>query len=119
MPPVDTAPTIDPASEPRALPLSSSRPAIGVRSVAIGTLISALVAGVAPYNDFVVGNGFLIGCYLPVAFVLCMFLLVACVNAPLRRWVPRVALTGGELSVVTVMMLAACSIPCQGLLRSF
>ncbi len=32
---------------------------------------------------------------------------------------PAWALSAGELAVITVMALAACSIPCQGLLRSF
>ena len=93
--------------------------AINVRSVGLGTALTVLVAALVPYNDFVVGNGFLICCYLPVVFVFCMFGLTVFINAPLRRFLPRYALTGNELAVISLMMLAACSIPCQGLLRSF
>lgn len=106
------------AGDPLDLPPAPRR-TITFASVLLGTVFSGLIAGLAPYNDFVVGNGFLIGCYLPVGFVLCMFALVVGVNAPLRRWMPGRALSSGELAIVTVMMLVACSIPCQGLLRSF
>src|SRR5438045_9293178 len=99
MPPVETATTMDALTDPRAGGVARS--AISVRAILLGTFLSALIAGVAPYNDFVVGNGFLIGCYLPVGFVLCMFLLVVGINAPLRRWMPRRAMSGGALSVVT------------------
>jgi hypothetical protein len=96
-----------------------TRRAINLRTLCLGSGLTILIAGFGPYNDFVVGNGFLIACYLPIVFVLCMFLLTVSVNAPLRRFCPAQALSGAELSVVGVMMLAACSIPNQGLLRAF
>ena len=86
--------------------------------MAVGTLLSAGVAGLQPYNDFVVGNGFLIACYLPVVVVFAAFGLTVCVNAPLRRWVPGRAFSAGESAVVMAMLLAACSVPCQGVLRA-
>ena len=54
------------------------------RAVATGTLGVALLCAVAPYNDFVVANTFLVGSYLPLALVLSIFLLVVLVNAPLH-----------------------------------
>ena len=95
------------------------RRAINFRSLGLGSGLVVLIAGFGPYNDFVVGNGFLIACYLPVVFVMCMFLLAVGINAPLRKWFPRQSLSGAELGVIGVMMLAACAIPNQGLLRSF
>ena len=80
--------------------------AVTLRSIFLGTLLSALIAGLAPYNDFVVGNGFLIACYLPVGFMLCMFVLVIGVNTPLRRWAPGWALSSGDYGGVGVGGLA-------------
>jgi hypothetical protein len=111
---MDSDPAITVISDP-----SPPRAAVNFRSVLLGTAISAFIAGLSPYNDFVIGNGFLIACYLPVGFFFCMFVLTVVVNGPLRKWRPRSALSSGELAVITVMVLAACSIPCQGLLRSF
>lgn len=110
---------MDNRAENAAVAELSWRPAINIRSFVLGTALVVLVAALAPYNDFVVGNGFLIACYLPVIFVFCMFCLVVLVNAPLRRWLPRYALAGNELGLISLMMLVGCSIPCQGLLRSF
>jgi hypothetical protein len=102
------------------IPISPpNRPPVNVRSVAIGTALAALLAGAVPYNDFVVGDGFLIACYLPVFFVFFAFVISVGINAPLRRWKPDWALDGGELAVITLMVLTASAIPCQGLLRSF
>jgi hypothetical protein len=95
------------------------RSAVNFRSIFLGTLLSALIAGFTPYNDFVIGNGFVIACYLPVGYFFFMFVLTAGVNAPLRKWLPRWTFSSGELAVITLMALTACSVPCQGLLRSF
>ena len=47
----------------------------------------------------------------PLAAVLIQFLLIVCINAPLHRWAPRYALRSGELAVILLMVLVACSIP--------
>ncbi len=96
-----------------------TRPVVNTRTLLLGTAMTVLVAGFGPYSDFVVGNGFLIACYLPVVFVFCMFILAVIGNASLRRFWPAQSLSGGELAVVAVMMLVACGVPNQGLLRSF
>ena len=57
--------------------------------------------------------------FLPVASVLILFLLIVGINAPLHRWAPRHALTTGELAVVVLLTLVACSIPNWGLMRFF
>jgi hypothetical protein len=89
------------------------------RSVLLGSLAVVLVCGLTPYNDFVVANTYFIGSYLPVALVLVFLVLIVLVNAPLHRLRPRWALTAGELAVIMAMMLVSCSIPSQGLMRSF
>lgn len=89
------------------------------RSLLMGSLGVCLVCGLAPYNDYVVANSFIVGNYLPAIVVMAFFLLVVVVNAPLHRYAPSRAFTTPELAVILLMMLVACSIPGQGLLRAF
>lgn len=96
-----------------------ARPAVTLRAVTIGTLLVVLLAAAAPYNDFVIANTFLIGGYLPLFVVLAIFAMVVLINAPLRWMAPQRALHSGELMTIVVMLLAACSVPTQGLMRYF
>lgn len=103
-------------------PVTTSPPpgrAVTPRSVLIGTTLVAGLCWIVPYNDYVVGNTFLIGSYLPLAAVLAIFVLVVLVNAPLHAWRPGSALRTGELAVILIMLLVAGSVPGQGLLRAF
>jgi hypothetical protein len=110
---------LDEAIESPSVVDTPQRPALNFRSFTLGTGLVILTSALAPYNDYVVGNGFLIACYLPVVFVFCMFVLMVAINAPLRRWWPTQALAGNEMGVVSLMMLVGCSLCSQGLLRSF
>jgi hypothetical protein len=58
----------------------------------------------------------MVGSYLPVVFVLALFVLTVLINAPLHRLAPARALTSGELAVATAMMLVSCTIPTWGLM---
>ncbi len=71
----------------------------------------------APFNDIVLSDTSLAAGYLPLATVLVLFVMIVCINAPLHRWLPRQALSGGELAVITMMTLIACSVPNWGLMR--
>ncbi len=92
---------------------------ISWRSALLGLILSAGVCALTPFNDYVVANTFLIGGYLPLAVVLTIFALVIGVNVPLRRFCPALALRGEELAVIVAMMLVACALPTQGLMRYF
>jgi hypothetical protein len=87
------------------------------RSLLIGSAVVAFVCGLAPYNDYVVANTWLVGGYLPPALTLTFFVLIVFINAPLHRFMPRRALSSGELAVIMAMLLVACSLPGQGLMR--
>ncbi|MGN6727433.1 MAG: DUF6785 family protein [Tepidisphaeraceae bacterium] len=87
------------------------------RSIGLGLLIAIVIAVVAPYNDYVVDNSFLVGSYFPPIVTLALMGIVLLVNGPLHRFAPRWALSPGELSVVMAMALVSCSIPSQGLMR--
>lgn len=116
----ESPPSVSPPSgrSGRADEAPPSRSSITLRSVLIGSLCAAGLCALVPYNDFVVANTFLVGSYLPLAVVLAIFVLVVLVNAPLHRWKPDTALTGGELAIILVMCLVASSVPSQGLLRN-
>src|SRR4051794_31942878 len=101
------------------LPLQAQpRRAISVRSVTIGTLMVGLVCGITTYNDYVVSNTMMVGFYLPVIAVLLMVGLIVLINGPLHRFAPSQALTTGELGIILAMLLVACGIPGQGMMRT-
>ncbi len=104
---------------PKSLPVAEdgSRRVLTLRSFGVGALISGLIAAIAPFNDSVVANSYLIGSYLPPALVLSCFVLIVLLNAPLHRLRPQWAFSAGELSVILAMLLVACAIPGQGLMR--
>jgi hypothetical protein len=113
------------------LPISSDLPdaqsgafvnrtrAVTWRSLLIGTLSVIAICALTPYNDFVLSDTSLAAYYLPVAAVLVLFVVAVCVNAPLRRFAPRSALSGRELAVIALMTLIGCALPNWGLARFF
>ena len=58
-------------------------PALTLRSISLGLLGGILICCLAPYNDFVVNNTYLIGNSLPVVVVMILFGLAVLVNGPL------------------------------------
>lgn len=75
------------------------------RSVGLGGLLTVVVAGVTPYNDYVVYNTLTTGGYFLPAVALSLFVLVLGVNAPWRAMRPGGELSSRELSVVLAMLL--------------
>ncbi len=108
---------------PIPLPLERSdkpgapQSAFTFRSIAIGTLAVIAICMLGTFNDRVVFNTYLIGSFFPLAMVLVLFGLVVVVNGLLRATSPRHAISTPELSVVLLMTLLGCGIPCQGLFR--
>jgi hypothetical protein len=97
-----------------AVPTAVRRRPVNWRSVLLGLCGVVFICGLAPYNDFVLESTYLVGNFLPVGVLLVVVVLLAA-NAPLWRWAPRWALSGGELAVVLGMVLVSCS--CSGLMR--
>lgn len=96
---------------------NTSHRAFTWRSIALGLLSTAFVCAAAPFNDIVLSDTSLAAGYFPLASVLVMFVMIVCLNAPLHRWAPRRALGSGELAVITMMTLIACSLPNWGMMR--
>ncbi len=100
--------------------LAFTRPrAVTWRSILLGLFGTLLICGVTPFNDYALNNTFLVGNNLPIGVVMLTFLFVLLVNTPLHRWVPRHALTSGELAVALAMTLVSCALPSSGLMRYF
>ncbi len=87
------------------------------RSAVLGLLLGTGICLLTPYNDYAVGNTFLVGNYFPPVVAVGLLATVVLVNAPLLRFGPRWAYRPGELAVVLAVTLVACSIPSQGFLR--
>ena len=86
-------------------------------AVLIGLAGSCVLWVAAPYNDHLVGNALLCDSYLPVAALAVALLIVLVVNPALHRWAPGLALRRRQLALIFGMLLVACVLPGQGLLR--
>jgi hypothetical protein len=99
-----------------------------IRATLIGLGGAALVAGAAPFNDYVLNNSPLIGGSFPAAAVLVLLGLIV-LNALLKpnslrntstlteRPTRDRRLSSSELALVLGMVLVACAIPTSGLMR--
>lgn len=108
------------SSPPENTPIDRDDPTrrvVTLRSVLLGLAGVVFICGLTPYNDYAMGNTFLVGNFLPIGLLLFFACFLLLVNAPLWRWKPRLALGSGELSVALGMTLVACAIPSSGLMR--
>jgi hypothetical protein len=96
---------------------TSNRRAVSIRAVLLGLLLALVLVVVTPFNDHIVNNGFMIGSFFPPVLVMAVVVLVV-VNALVRGVLPRLALHRGEIAVASLIVLIACSVPGQGILRT-
>src|SRR3989442_8781272 len=106
-----------PGEGERLLPLQHR--SITWRSILIGIICVIAVCALTPLNDLTVNDTSLCSGFMPLVAVLILFLVVVGLNAPLHRWFPKRALRSGELAVIVLMTLVACSLPNWGLMRFF
>ncbi len=90
-----------------------------VRAVILGLLGAALIAGLGYYNDEVLSLNLLVGNHFPISVFGLLFVGMIAINPLLyllrRSW----RFSAGELAVMLVCILTACSIPGSGLMRTF
>lgn len=96
---------------------ASYPPARYLVGVIVGVAGAVVIWVAAPYSDFVIGSSFIADSYLPVAALALLLLLVLAVNPLLRVTIPRAALDSRQLALALGVMLVACCLPAQGLLR--
>lgn len=89
------------------------------RAVILGLLGAAVVCGITYFNDAVIHNRAMIGNYMPTGVYGLLILFVLTLNPIAFRIWRRLSLSGSELAVVLTIVLAACSIPSVGLMKTF
>ncbi|MFA6134219.1 MAG: DUF6785 family protein [Phycisphaerae bacterium] len=89
------------------------------RSVILGLLAAAFIAGVTYYNDYILYLPRMVGSFIPPIVLGGMVLFVLACNPLLSRIRGHWALRPNELAVSLVLACIACSVPTDGLLRSF
>jgi hypothetical protein len=88
------------------------------RAVIIGTIFAVALAILVPINDLLLGNGFIVGSYLPVGVVLPLLLLAVGVNPLLLKFKPAWAFRQRELGTIFALTLLASAVMGQGLVRT-
>lgn len=84
----------------------------------IGLAGAVVIWVVTPYNNFIIGGGYVSDSFLPVVALALILLLVLVVSPLLRLLRPRWALNQQQLAVIFGILLVASVIPGQGLLRA-
>src|SRR4051812_35497412 len=98
------------------MPELSGAKSITWRSLLLGTIAVIAVCGLTPLNDLILNDTSLNAGFMPLGAVLILFVLVVGINAPLHKWFPSAALSTGELAIIVLMTLIACSLPNWGLM---
>jgi hypothetical protein len=83
------------------------------RAIALGLALAGLFAALAPLNDWQLKNTFLYSQQLPTGVLLLVVLAGLAVNPALGRW----RLRGGELLVITALLLVVGGVASSGLTR--
>lgn len=100
--------------------IALARPArhpVSLRALLLGLIGVVFITGLAPFNDYVMRNGVLIGGALPIGVVLFVVVFQLLINGPLSRFRPSWAFSTGEVVTILLMLLVACVIPTSGLMR--
>lgn len=88
-----------------------------VRAIALGLLGACFVCGFTYFNDVVMRQSAFVGNYIPIGIFGGLMLLIMVVNPLLARVGMR--FSGGELTVMLALTLAAACVPGPGLMRAF
>ena len=99
-------------------PLGAKPPrAITWRSIALGLAGVIFINVLTPFNNHVLANTDLVSSYLPTGLLLFFCLFIILINAPINRFLPRLALNTSELGIAISMVLVGCALPYTGLMR--
>ncbi len=87
-------------------------------AVLIGLAGAVIIWIATPFNAELIGGGSLTDTYLPPVVLFLVFLLVLFINPALRKFVPSISLTKRQMALAMGIMLVACCLPGQGLLKA-
>jgi hypothetical protein len=92
---------------------------VTLRAVLLGLAGVVALCAVTPYNNWKIGATLVGGNQFPTFAVFCLLLLALPLNAALRRFIPRVAFSPGELLTVWTMVLVSSGLAASGMMRVF
>lgn len=90
-----------------------------LRALLLGSIGVVCLATLTHFNDTVLGNTMFIGNHLPLSVFGSLILFLLTVNVLLQKLRAGWAFDGREIAVALCLVLAVCSIPGSGLMRSF
>jgi len=90
-----------------------------LRSIILGLMLAALVAGFGYLNDSVVRLNLLVGYHVAVSVFGLLVVALLTVNPLLSRLRRQWRLGGGELATMTALVLIACAVPGSSMMRTF
>lgn len=90
-----------------------------MRAILLGLLGASFICGFTYFNDCVLHQSLLISDHMPVIIYGGLILFVSCLNPLLKRLGRKIALSSKEISVIMALVLASCTIPAFGLMRTF
>lgn len=85
------------------------------KALVLGTLIVASVNLLAPFSEWIVRSTYMTTNYFPLGLASLFILLVVVINPLLKVLNRRKGLSGDELGVIYMMLLAAVSVPTYGI----
>ncbi len=89
------------------------------RAFIIGLLAVVLIAALAPYNDWDLGNTYITGCHFPPGPFFLLLVLTLGANLLLKLVKKAWALRQPELMLIWCMMIVGSTVPSSGLMRVF
>ncbi len=89
------------------------------RAVILGLLGAVVICGITYFNDAVMHNRGMIGNFMPTGVYGLLILFVLTLNPLMFKIWKRLSFSGAELAVILTIVLAACSVPSGGLMRTF
>ena len=92
---------------------SPHKPAITLRALVIGSILTVIAAWIVPWNDWIMGNTYLYNNHAPLVVTLVLLIFGLAVNPLLGRW----RLRAGEMVVIAGMLLALGGAASSGLAR--
>lgn len=100
------------------LPPAGRQPEVTIRAVVLGAGLALCLNVACPYSVLVLQNAGLTSDYITAGAMMLFLVLVGLVNPLLKLVCRPLALRGGELVVVYVMMIVASAIPTWGLVTN-
>ena len=89
------------------------------RSIFIAIVCIIVICAISPYNNYLTGAAWIAGDQFSIGVIAILSIIVLIVNVLLRKFIPKKALTTGELVTIWCMMAIIASFPSSAFERYF